>query len=119
MPNKLLEGLRRYQREHLPQLRERFARLAAEGQKPTTLFIGCSDSRVLPNLLTDSGPGEIIMVRNVGNFIPPFEDDAGYHGVSAAIEFGVVTLGVTDLVVCGHSDCGAIRAMYQDSATLT
>ncbi len=119
MPHRLIEGLQRYQREQLPQLRERFAKLAAEGQKPTTLFIGCSDSRILPNLLTDSGPGEIFMVRNVGNFIPPFEEDAGYHGVSAAIEFGVVTLEVTDLVVCGHSDCGAIRALYQDSATLT
>ena len=119
MPHRLIEGLRRYQREQLPRLRERFAKLAAEGQRPTTLFIGCSDSRVLPNLLTDSGPGEIFMVRNVGNFVPPFEDDAGHHGVSAAIEFGVVTLEVTDIVVCGHSDCGAIRAMYQDSATLT
>lgn len=113
MPNRLLEGLRRYQRDQLPQLRDRFAKLAAEGQTPTTLFIGCSDSRLLPNLLTDSGPGEIFMVRNVGNFVPPFEDDAGFHGVSAAIEFGVLTLGVTDIVVCGHSDCGAIRALYQ------
>ncbi len=119
MPHRLIEGLRRYQREQLPLLRERFAKLAAEGQSPNTLFIGCSDSRVLPNLLTDSGPGEIFMVRNVGNFVPPFEDDSGHHGVSAAIEFGVVTLQVTDIVVCGHSDCGAIRAMYQDSATLT
>lgn len=113
MPHRLIEGLRRYQREQLPRLRERFARLAAEGQKPTTLFIGCSDSRVLPNLLTDSGPGEIFMVRNVGNFVPPFEEDAGFHGVSAAIEFAVLTLEVTDIVVCGHSDCGAIRALYQ------
>ncbi|HEY0674459.1 MAG TPA: carbonic anhydrase [Longimicrobiales bacterium] len=113
MPHRLIEGLRRYQREQLPRLRERFAKLAAEGQKPTTLFIGCSDSRVLPNLLTDSGPGEIFMVRNVGNFVPPFEEDAGFHGVSAAIEFAVLTLEVTDIVVCGHSDCGAIRALYQ------
>ena len=113
MPDKLLEGLRRYQREQLPQLRERFAQLAAEGQKPTTLFIGCSDSRLVPNLLTDSGPGEIFMVRNVGNFIPPFDPDEGYHGVSAAIEFATVVLGVTDIVVCGHSDCGAIRALFQ------
>jgi carbonic anhydrase len=113
MPDRLLEGLRRYQREHLPELREHFARLASEGQKPTTLFIGCSDSRLVPNLLTDSGPGEIFMVRNVGNFVPPFEQDAEYHGTSAAIEFAVVILGVTDIVVCGHSDCGAIRALYE------
>jgi carbonic anhydrase len=119
MPHRLLEGLRRYQKETLPKMRERFARLAAEGQKPATLFIGCSDSRLLPNLLTDSGPGEIFMVRNVGNFVPPFEEDAGLHGVSAAIEFGVLSLGVSDIVVCGHSQCGAIAALYEDTATLT
>jgi carbonic anhydrase len=119
MPKRLLEGLRRYQREHLPGLREHFARLAAEGQKPTTLFIGCSDSRLVPNLLTDSGPGEIFVVRNVGNFVPPFEQDAEYHGTSAAIEFAVVILGVTDIVVCGHSDCGAIRALYEPPKGVT
>lgn len=119
MPHRLIEGLQRYQRERLPALRERFASLAAEGQKPTTLFIGCSDSRVLPNLLTDSGPGEIFMVRNVGNFVPPYEEGAGFHGVSAAIEFAVVLLGVTDIVVCGHSDCGAIRALYQPAEQLS
>jgi carbonic anhydrase len=119
MPHRLIEGLRRYQREQLPHLRERFAKLAAEGQKPATLFIGCSDSRLVPNLLTDSGPGEIFMVRNVGNFVPPFEEDTGHHGVSAAIEFAVVTLGVSDVVVCGHSDCGAIRALYQEPASVT
>jgi carbonic anhydrase len=113
MPDRLLDGLKRYRREHLPRLRERFARLAAEGQNPTTLFIGCCDSRLVPNLLTDSGPGEIFMIRNVGNFVPPFEHDAGHHGTSAAIEFGVVILNVTDVVVCGHSDCGAIRALYE------
>ena len=113
MPDRLIEGLRRYQREHLPQMREYFAKLASEGQKPSTLFIGCSDSRLVPNLLTDTGPGEIFMVRNVGNFVPPFQPDAEYHGTSAAIEFGITILGVTDVVVCGHSDCGAIRALYE------
>ncbi len=119
MPHRLIEGLQRYQRDQLPRLRERFASLAAEGQKPGTLFIGCSDSRVLPNLLTDSGPGEIFMVRNVGNFVPPYEENSGFHGVSAAIEFAVVLLGVTDIVVCGHSDCGAIRALYQPADELS
>lgn len=113
MNDRLIEGLKRYTQQHLPQLRERYAKLAAEGQRPSTLFIGCSDSRLVPNLLTDSGPGEIFMVRNVGNFVPPFATDADYHGVSAAIEYGVLILGVTDIVVCGHSDCGAIRALYQ------
>jgi carbonic anhydrase len=119
MPDRLLEGLKRYQLEHLPHLRDHFARLAAEGQKPTTLFLGCCDSRLVPNLLTDSGPGEIFVVRNVGNFVPPFEHDDGYHGTSAAIEFGVMILKVTDIVICGHSDCGAIRALYEDASDST
>jgi carbonic anhydrase len=112
MPQRLIEGLRRFSSEHFPRFREHYERLVAEGQKPTTLFIGCSDSRILPNLLTDARPGELFMVRNVGNFVPPYEDDEGFHGVSAAIEFATLVLNVTDIVVCGHSDCGAIAALY-------
>lgn len=113
MPARLVEGLRRFRAETFPRYREHYERLVAEGQQPTTLFIGCSDSRVVPALLTDSMPGELFVVRNVGNFVPPFEQDTGYHGVSAAIEFAVVVLGVTDVVVCGHSHCGAIRSLYE------
>lgn len=113
MPNRLLEGLKRFRREHFPAYREHYQRLVDEGQKPTTLFIGCSDSRVVPDLITGAMPGELFIVRNVGALIPPFEPDAGYHGVSAGIEFAVLTLGVTDIVVCGHTHCGAIRALYE------
>ncbi|MGQ0813032.1 MAG: carbonic anhydrase [Gemmatimonadota bacterium] len=83
-------------------------------QKPTTLFIGCSDSRLVPSQLTDASPGKLFMVRNVGNFVPPYEDaeNLGYHGVSSAIEFATIVLGVKAIVVCGHSDCGAIAALY-------
>lgn len=112
MPNRLLDGLRRFRREHFPAYREHYQRLVEEGQQPTTLFIGCSDSRVVPDLITGAMPGELFIVRNVGNLIPPFEPDAGYHGVSAGIEFAVLSLGVTDIVVCGHTHCGAIRALY-------
>ena len=112
MPHRLIEGLRRFRREDFPAYREHYERLVAEGQKPTTLFIGCSDSRVVPDLITGAMPGELFIVRNVGNLVPPFEPDAGYHGVSAGIEFAVLTLGVTDIVVCGHTHCGAIRALY-------
>jgi len=112
LPNKLLDGLRRFRREYFPAYREHYQRLVEEGQKPTTLFIGCSDSRVVPDLITDSQPGELFIVRNVGALVPPFEPDAGFHGVSAGIEFAVLTLGVTDIVVCGHTHCGAIRALY-------
>lgn len=113
MPKQLLEGLQRFRREYFPRYAEHYQRLVAEGQRPSTLFIGCSDSRVVPDVLTDAMPGELFVVRNVGNFIPPYEDDSGYHGVSAAIEFATVVLGVTDIVVCGHSHCGAVRALYE------
>jgi carbonic anhydrase len=114
VPNRrLLDGLRRFRREYFPAYREHYQRLVEEGQKPTTLFIGCSDSRVVPDLITDSMPGELFIVRNVGAFVPPFETDPGFHGVSAGIEFAVLTLGVTDIIVCGHTHCGAIRALYE------
>jgi carbonic anhydrase len=110
----------------------------AEGQHPKTLFIGCSDSRVVPYLLTGTGPGELFIVRNVGAFIPPYDgyltdphdsmvapaptrpacNDStrqwvGLHGTTAAIEFAVLTLHVERIIVCGHSHCGAIRAAYE------
>lgn len=112
MPRHLIEGLRRFRAEHFPRFREHYERLAAEGQKPGALFIGCSDSRVVPDVLMGTGPGELFIVRNVGNFVPPFEPENGYHGTSAAIEFAVLTLGVSDIIVCGHSHCGAVRALY-------
>lgn len=119
MPKKLLEGLERFRREHFPLYREHYRKLVAEGQRPSTLFIGCSDSRVVPDVLTDSMPGELFVVRNVGNLVPPYEVDQAYHGVSAAIEFATVVLGVTDIVVCGHSHCGAIRALYEPLSSTT
>ena len=112
MPQRLIEGLRRFSSEHFPRYKEHYEQLVREGQKPTTLFIGCSDSRLEPALLTDALPGELFVVRNVGNFVPPYESDDGFHGTSAAIEFAVVLLRVTDVVVCGHSHCGAIAALY-------
>ena len=78
------------------------------------LFIGCCDSRVVPYLLMDSGPGELFIVRNVGSFVPPFDASHGYHGTAAAIEFAVLNLGVREIIVCGHSHCGAIRALYTE-----
>lgn len=119
MPRHLIQGLKRFRAEHFPRYREHYERLVAEGQSPSTLYIGCSDSRVVPDMLMGTKPGELFIVRNMGNFVPPFEADAGYHGVSAAIEFAVLYLGVSDVVVCGHSHCGAIRALYNppDDAT--
>ncbi|MFW5947964.1 MAG: carbonic anhydrase [Gemmatimonadota bacterium] len=112
MPRHLIEGLRRFRSETFPRYRDHYRRLVAEGQQPSTLFIGCADSRVLPDLITDTAPGELFLVRNVGAFVPPFEPDGAFHGTAAGIEFAVLNLEVTDIVVCGHSHCGAVRALY-------
>ncbi|MFW6205915.1 MAG: carbonic anhydrase [Gemmatimonadota bacterium] len=112
MPQHLIEGLRRFRQETFPRYRDHYRRLVDQGQQPSTLFIGCADSRVLPDLLTDTGPGELFLLRNVGAFVPPFQPDGAFHGTAAGIEFAVLNLEVTDIVVCGHSHCGAVRALY-------
>lgn len=106
----LVVRLRRFE-SAFPRFEDTWRRLVDEGQHPTTLFIGCSDSRVVPYLLMGCGPGELFLVRNVGNLIPPY-DDAATHGSGAAIEFAVLNLKVRHIVVCGHSHCGAMRALY-------
>ncbi len=112
MPQLLVEGLRRFRSDTFPHFREHYQRLVAEGQQPSTLFLGCADSRVVPDLLTSALPGDLFVIRNVGSLVPPFEPDAGFHGTSAGIEFATLVLGVKDIVVCGHSHCGAIRALF-------
>lgn len=113
MPEHLIEGLRRFKRETFPRYRDHYRRLVEEGQSPSVLFIGCSDSRVIPDLLTDTGPGDLFVVRNAGAFVPPDSDGQDRDGVAAAIEYAVLVLGVTDIVVCGHSHCGAVGALYR------
>ena len=114
MPDDLLERLRRFHDQTFPGVQEQFQSLVTDGQHPTILFIGCSDSRLVPYLLTGMGPGELFLVRNVGAFVPPYDGSAGYHGTSAAIEFAVLNLKVERIVVCGHSHCGGIRALYEE-----
>ncbi len=116
MPDELLERLRRFQSDAFPQYRSQFRSLVDDGQRPLTLFIGCSDSRIVPYLLTGAGPGELFLVRNVGAFVPPYDQSHGFHGTAAAIEFAVLNLEVKRIVVCGHSHCGAIRALYGEVA---
>jgi carbonic anhydrase len=112
MPDDLLERLRRFQTDAFPLQRQHFRLLVDDGQHPLTLFIGCSDSRIVPYLLTGAGPGELFLVRNVGAFVPPYDQSQGFHGTAAAIEFAVLNLQVQRIVVCGHSHCGAVRALY-------
>ena len=106
----LIPGIRRFHRNIFPARRTHFEELAS-GQKPSTLFITCSDSRVVPNLLTQSEPGELFELRNAGNLVPPFSDKDS--GEAATIEYAVKALKVKQIVVCGHSHCGAITAVLR------
>ena len=108
----LLLRLRDFHEDYFPRHQQRFQDLVAQGQHPKTLFIGCSDSRLVPYLLTGAQPGELFLVRNVGAFVPPYDGSHGHHGTAAAIEFAVLSLNVSRIVVCGHSHCGAIKALY-------
>jgi carbonic anhydrase len=105
---KLVDGIHRFQSNIFTSDREFFERLA-DGQSPDTLFITCSDSRVNPNLITQTRPGELFILRNAGNIVPPH--GAATSGTAATIEYAVTALGVTDIIVCGHSHCGAMQGL--------
>ncbi|HEY9897944.1 MAG TPA: carbonic anhydrase [Pantanalinema sp.] len=105
---KLVAGLHHFQSTIFSTQRALFERLA-KGQNPDTLFITCSDSRINPNLITQTEPGELFILRNAGNIIPPY--GAAIDGESATIEYAVAVLGVKDIIVCGHSHCGAMKAL--------
>src|SRR5688500_10298617 len=105
---RLIEGIPHFQANVFGSQRELFERLA-EGQNPEALFISCSDSRINPNLLTQTEPGDLFILRNAGNIIPPH--GAANGGEGATIEFAVAGLGVQDIIVCGHSHCGAVRGL--------
>ncbi|MGE0764184.1 MAG: carbonic anhydrase [Bdellovibrionales bacterium] len=109
---KLVAGFRRFRSRYFLGEGALYHRLSTAGQNPKTLIIGCSDSRVDPALISSASPGEIFVVRNVANLVPPYESaNTGYHGISAAIEFSVVNLKVENIVVLGHRQCGGIRAL--------
>jgi len=111
--NELVQGFQRFRVKSFEPNRELFNRLAMQGQTPRTLLIGCSDSRVDPAILTDSAPGDMFVVRNVANLVPPYETTGRYHGTSAALEFAVCNLNVSNIIVLGHSRCGGIRALLE------
>ena len=111
--DRLLEGYRRFRATVWPAERARYEALAGQGQRPETMVITCSDLRVDPQAVFGAGPGELFVVRNVAGLVPPFRPDAGYHGTSAALEYGVRVLGVSRIVVLGHALCGGVRAMVE------
>ncbi|ASU37145.1 carbonic anhydrase [Herbaspirillum sp. meg3] len=104
----IINGFLRFQQEIFPARKELFKTLAT-GQTPKALFISCSDSRMVPELVTQREPGELFVIRNAGNIVPSFGPEPG--GVSATVEYAVAQLKVTDIVICGHSDCGAMKAV--------
>src|SRR5215469_6591538 len=108
---RLIAGVRQFQREVYPRRKAEYQQLVREGQKPHALFIACADSRIDPEQITQSGPGEIFVTRNIGNLVPAYGEMLG--GVSAVIEYAVAALGVSHVVVCGHTDCGAMKALLQ------
>ncbi|MGI5170087.1 carbonic anhydrase [Spirillospora sp. CA-253888] len=109
MPD-LAEGVARFQREVFPAKADLFAHLAAH-HAPHTLFVGCSDARVVPELITGCEPGELFVVRTAGNLVPAYAP--GADGIAASVEYAVAVLGVSDIVVCGHSACGAMTALAE------
>ena len=108
---RLLAGFRAFRARYFEQRPELFERLAARGQNPEVLVIGCSDSRADPAILLGTEPGELFVIRNVANLVPPYEPDGHYHGTSSAVEFAVRDLAVKHIVVLGHSGCGGIQAL--------
>jgi len=108
----ILKGASSFHHETFKKNRDIYRDLVKNGQHPKVLFIGCSDSRVVPNLITNSDPGDLFVYRNVGNFVPPFNPEVEFHGTAAAIEYAVSHLKVSDIIICGHSHCGAIKGVY-------
>jgi carbonic anhydrase len=107
----LIEGVHKFRNDEFGNYRKLFRKLSQEGQNPHTLFITCSDSRVLAELITQSQPGDLFVVKNIGNIVPPAGVTGDTNSTAAAIEFAVANLHVSDIVICGHSQCGAISAL--------
>ncbi len=118
-PDRLLEGYKTFATTRLPSEQSRYRELSERGQSPEIMVIGCCDSRVSPEVIFDAGPGELFVVRNVANLVPPYAPDGQAHGVSAALEFAVQVLRVKHIVVLGHAQCGGVRAAVEDNAPLS
>jgi carbonic anhydrase len=119
LPAMLLDGYSNFRSGRYASEAERYRRLGEGSQKPKVMIIACCDSRAAPETIFDAGPGEMFVVRNVANLVPPYTPDGGHHATSAALEFAVMSLGVQHIVVMGHGRCGGIRAAVQESSPLT
>ncbi len=108
-------GNETFQQTYFKKHEEQLLNLVKEGQHPRALFIGCSDSRVIPDLIVQSSPGDLFVIRNVGNFVAPYKPDEDFHSTAAGIEYAVNALNVSEIIICGHSHCGAIESLYKNS----
>src|SRR4051794_41642741 len=115
-PQHLLDGYRTFTTQRLPTEQSRYRELSERGQSPAVMLIGCCDSRVSPEVIFDAGPGELFVVRNIANLVPPYQPDGALHGVSAALEYAVEVLNVRHIVVLGHAGCGGVRAFADNAA---
>ena len=111
----LFEGVVKFQQKDFEEHKELFSDLKSK-QAPHTLFIGCSDSRVVPSLITKTMPGDLFIVRNIGNLVPPWRETDDYLSTTSAIEYAVEVLNVENIVVCGHSNCGACASLFFDDS---
>jgi carbonic anhydrase len=116
LPQRLREGYAAFRDGRLAAEQSRYRDLAEHGQTPQSMVIGCCDSRVSPEVIFDVGPGELFVVRNIANLIPPYSPDSGYHGVSSALEYGAAILKVRHIVVLGHARCGGVQAFAEGAA---
>ena len=114
---KLINGISEFRNSDYKIHQKLFASLK-DSQAPDTLFIGCSDSRVVPHMITQTLPGDLFVLRNIANIVPPFDKAQEYSATASAIEYAVVMLGVTKIIVCGHSDCGGCKALHYPSGKL-
>ena len=112
-PERLKQGYSTFRSEAFPRERQRYDVLAADGQKPTIMIIACCDSRAAPEIVFDASPGEVFVVRNVANLVPPCERGGRFHGTSTAVEFAVEHLQVGHIIVLGHAHCGGIRSLFE------
>jgi carbonic anhydrase len=119
LPANLTDGYRAFLYSRLRIEQDRYRALSESGQAPQVMVIGCADSRVSPEAIFDSRPGELFVVRNVANIVPPYSPDGQAHGVSAALEFGVAALKVKHIVVLGHAQCGGVKAFAEDAEPLS
>lgn len=110
-PQFLIDGHQRFKDTTLEETKDKYERLADQGQKPGVLIVGCSDSRVDPITIFHAEPGDLFVVRNVANIVPPYETQGSHHGVSSALEFGILHLGIEHVLVLGHAGCGGIKAV--------